>query len=104
MILTVQELKAGLNLSDDLGTGDDAMLQRFIEASQNLIERQLGFKIETNFGGAGQEPIPTALIHSVALLAGHYYENREGSLVGVSAQSLPFGVEAIVTEFREWSF
>lgn len=104
MILTLEELKAALNLSSDLGADDDALLNRLIDSSQNLIERQLGFKITERYGAVGQDEVPAALVQAVALLAGHYFENREGALVGVSAQALPFGVDAIVTEFREWSF
>jgi hypothetical protein len=103
-IVTVSQLREQLNLTDDLGTGDDALLGRKIAAAQNHIERLLGFKIEATFGGTGQDPIPPALIECVCQLAAHWYENREGTVVGATAQALPFGLADIVREYREWSF
>lgn len=104
MIVTVAELKEQLNLSDDLGTGDDALLGRKIAAAQDHIERLLGFKIEETYGGTDQDEIPSALVEAVCQLAAHWYENREATLVGVNGQALPFGVEQIVNEYRGYSF
>jgi hypothetical protein len=104
VILTVQELKEQLNYSADLGTADDALLGRKLAAAQDHVERLLGYKIEVTYGGADQEPVPPALIEAVAQLAAHWFENREATLVGVTAQELPFGVWNIVNEYREYSF
>ena len=104
MIVTVEQLKAQLNLTPDLGTDDDALLGRKIAAAQNHVERLLGFKIEERYGNTGQEAIPPALVEAVCQTAAHWYENREATLVGVSAQELPFGVWPIVNEYREYSF
>lgn len=104
MIVTVEELREQLNLTDDLGTGDDELLARKIAAAQGHIERLLGFKIEDTYGGEDQDEIPAPLVEAVLQLAAHWYENREASLVGVSGQELPFGVWSIVNEYREWSF
>lgn len=103
-IVTVPELKEQLNLTDDLGTGDDALLARKIDAAQGHIERMLGFKIEDTYGGQDQEDIPAPLVEAVLQLAAHWYENREATLVGVTAQELPFGIWPIINEYREWSF
>lgn len=104
MIVDVAILKQQLNATGIPGTDDDALIERKIDAAQNHIERLLGFKIEETYGGADQEEIPPALVEAVCQLAAHWYENREATLVGVSAQELPFGVWQIVNEFREYSF
>ncbi|MBO0129933.1 head-tail connector protein [Agrobacterium burrii] len=104
MIVSLTELKQQLNLTPDLGTDDDALIERKIAAAQNHVERLLGFKIEARYGSAGQEEIPPALVEAVSQTAAHWFENREATLVGVSAQELPFGVWAIVSEYREYSF
>lgn len=104
MIVTLEQIKEQLNISPDLGTDDYALLERKIAAAQNHVERLLGFKIEERFGSPGQEAIPPALVEAVSQTAAHWYENREATLVGVSAQELPFGVWPIVNEYREWSF
>lgn len=103
-VVTLAQIKEQLNLTDDIGTADDALLNRKIAAAQGHIERLLGFKIEERYGGAEQDGIPDALVEAVSQLAAHWYENREATLVGVSAQELPFGVWPIINEFREYSF
>ena len=103
MIVTVAEIKEQLNI-DAADNSDNALLARKIGAAQNQIERLLGFKIEERFGSAGQEAIPAALGEAVSQLAAHWYENREASVVGMSASALPFGVQDIVREYREYSF
>lgn len=102
-IVTVAELKEQLNIMADLGTLDDALLGRKIAAAQNHLERLLGFGIEATYGGAGQDPIPPALVEAVSQLAAHWYETREASSP-TTLQTIPFGVQEIVAEFREWSF
>lgn len=94
-------------IKDELGQTlaiDDVLIARKIAAAQNHIERLLGFKIEEEFGGNGQEPIPPALIECVTLLTCHWYENREATLVGVNAQEIPLGVAEIIREFRTYTF
>lgn len=102
-IVTVDELKQQLNLTDDLGTGDDALLERKIAAAQDHLERMLGFRIEVTYGGVDQDPIPPALVEATCQLAAHLYENREAT-TGTAMTTVPFGVADIVREYREWSF
>lgn len=104
MIVTTAELKEQIGWSEDLGTADDALMARKIAGAQDHIERLLGFKIEETYGGTDQEAVPPSLKEAVLQLAAHWYENREATLVGVSAQEIPFGVWAIVKEYREYSF
>lgn len=107
MIVTTAQMKEHLNITADLGTDDDALILRMVSAAQNHVERLLGFKIETTFPPAGDpavSTVPPALVECVCLLAAHWYENREATLVGITAQELPFGVWDIVREYREYSF
>lgn len=101
MIITLDEAKAQLAQTLDL---DDDLIEAKIEAAQGHIENLLGYEIEDTYGGTDQDPIPPALKEAVAMLTAHLYENREATLVGINAQTLPFGVDAIVTEYRLWSW
>ena len=107
MIVTTAQMKDHLNITADLGTDDDALILRMVAAAQGYIERLLGFAIETTYPPAGTPAVltvPPALVQCVCMLAAHWYENREATLVGVTAQELPFGVWEIVREYREYSF
>ena len=56
--------------------------------------------------GFGDEPgdVPEPLREAIRRLAADMYENREASLVGVSAQELPFGVADLIAPWRTWEF
>ncbi|EPX85382.1 head-tail connector protein [Salipiger mucosus] len=101
-IVTVSEIKEQLSFTDDIGSVDDPLLQRKLDAAQNHVERLLGFKIEETFGGEDQDPVPPALIEAVSQLAAWWYEQREAA--GDGAREIPFGVREIVTEYREFTF
>ncbi len=96
MALSLNDLKAQLNITANT---DDGLLTRLLAVATKQVERQLGFTLASMEGGA-----PADLEHAVYLLAAHHYENREATLVGVTAQVLPFGVEAIVAEYRNYTF
>lgn len=103
-ILTLDQLKEHLAFTDDIGDADDALLARLIAAAQNHIERLLGFKIEDCFGGVDQDPIPPALIEAVSLLAAWWFDQREAAITDASAKVVPFSVQEIITEYREFTF
>lgn len=100
-VITVEQLRAQLNLPEGM---DGDLLAEKISAAQNHIERLLGFEIADRFGGEDQPDIPPALVEAVKQLAAHWYENREPVVVGHGIAVLPFGVQEIVAEYREWSF
>jgi uncharacterized phage protein (predicted DNA packaging) len=97
MIVDLETVKQQLGVTLDL---DDEMITRKIAAAQDHIERLLGYKIAEEFPNA----VPPSLAECVCQLAAHWYENREATVVGVSAQTLPLGVQDIVREYRGWSF
>jgi hypothetical protein len=101
-IISFDDMRYHLALTDDAPGEDQLLLQGKIEAAQNHIERLLGFKIEEEFGGAGQDPVPPALCEAVLQLAAWWFENREAG--GEASRPMPFGVAEIVAEYREYTF
>jgi hypothetical protein len=98
MALTVADLREhSPNLPDT-----DAYLARLLAAATAHVERLLGYKLTD----ATKLPdgAPADLELAVLQLAADWAENREATLVGVTAQAIPFGVEAIVNEYRNYSF
>ena len=95
MINSVEDTKAFLNVT---GSDDDALITSLIEAAESWLDRWL----ETPM--AEMDAVPADLKHAAKMLVAHFYENREASLVGVSAEEVPFGVMDIVNAHRAWSF
>ena len=94
-ILTVEDLKAHLNITGD---ADDALLAQKIAAAEAWVSRWLEITL------AEMEEVPADLKEAVRLLVGHLWENREASLVGISAAELPLGLWDILNQHRQWSF
>ena len=94
-IVTLEDAKAHLNIT----TGDDdAVISEKIDAAEAFIDRWIDPKF------ADMTDVPADLKEAIRQLVGHLYENREASLVGVSAEELPLGFWDIITQNREWSF
>jgi len=97
--LALSDLKEHCRVTGSL---DDALLTRLLSAATKHVERLLGFALDNEDelpAGA-----PADLENAVLMLAAHWYENREATLVGVSAQELPAGVAAVVNEYRRYTF
>jgi hypothetical protein len=104
MIVTVDEVKAQLNQTLAI---DDDLIMKKATAAQAHLESLLGFKMETEFPPAGDPPVttvPADLKEAVLQLAAYWYEQRDGVIVGQTAQVLPFGIEDIVSNRRNYSW
>lgn len=104
MIVTLDELMAQVGLTGDAPPEDILALEQKAAAAQNHIERMLGFRIEDEFGGADQEPVPEALRECVMQLACWWFEQREAAITGAIVAPVPYGVVEIVNEYRDWTF
>ena len=90
-MIGLADLKSHLNLTTDT---DDALLTGKLAAAQEWVAEYLGEY------GCDQAPVREATLQ----LAAHLYENREASLVGVTAQALPFGLIDLLAPYRGWTF
>ncbi|MEQ8482719.1 MAG: head-tail connector protein [Roseitalea porphyridii] len=103
-IATFHQLSDQLSLTTDVLAYDGNLLQDKLDAAQAYIERMLGFRIEEEFGGEDQDPIPPDLVEAVLQLAAWWYEQRETALTGTIVAEVPFGVQEIITAYREFTF
>jgi uncharacterized phiE125 gp8 family phage protein len=58
--------------------------------------------IEITFlAGYGTNPgdVPGPIRRAISLLASHFYENREATMVGTTVVELPLGVEALISQY-----
>lgn len=97
MTVSLTDAKAHLNVTFNT---DDELIDRLMPVATDWIERQLGYVIATRY----PDGAPPALKHAVLMMIAHYYENREGALVGVNAQVLPLGIADIINDYRDWSW
>lgn len=99
MALALNDLKAHCNIT---GSTDDVVLTRLLAASETHVVRLLGFALDD--ADEFPEGTPADLELAVLQLAADWYENREASLVGVSAMPIPFGVQEVINEYRKYTF
>ncbi|MCX5513730.1 DNA-packaging protein [Kaistia algarum] len=101
MIVTLEEAKQHLRVDFD---DDDDLITAKIEAAGNQLERMLGYAVADTFGGVDQDPVPPALKEAVLQLVTTWFENRATVAMDVSLAEMPISFQAIVCEYREWSF
>ncbi|UXN61721.1 head-tail connector protein [Phyllobacterium zundukense] len=94
-IVTLSLLKLQLNIDD---SADDELLQHKLDAAEAWVANYTGTPW-TNY-----DTVPSDVKEGVLLLAGHLYENREATLVGVNPYELPFGLLDMIRPYREWTF
>ncbi|WAJ26279.1 head-tail connector protein [Antarcticirhabdus aurantiaca] len=94
--VSLEDAKLHLNVTTD---EDDALILKKIDAAEAWI----GLWLEDTFRVHASD-WPDDLRQAVLMLTAHFYENREASLVGVSAEAVPFGVQEIIDAHRVWGF
>jgi uncharacterized phiE125 gp8 family phage protein len=57
-------------------------------------------QVEFTAGYGDAADVPAAIKAAILLLVGHYYENREASVIGASVENLPMGVDALLAPYR----
>jgi hypothetical protein len=104
-IVALAAMKAELGIIDSV---DDTMIQSKIDAAEAHLEQLLGYTFAEEFPDTVDvnfpDTVPADLLAAIKQLAAHLYENREATVVGVSASELPFGVWDVVRERRNYSF
>ena len=95
MSITVEDAKAHMNVT---GTDDDVLIAAKIEAAEAWIGDYLGKPL------AEFDPVPASLKEAVRQLVAHLYENREATLVGISAIDTSPGLFDLLYPHREWTF
>ena len=97
MSLTALSLLKAHVRADDFAD-DDAYLQHLLDAAEQHVteatNRTLADLVEI---GGGE--LPYSLTHAVLLLAGHWYNQREG-VAGVAMSEPPYTLQALIKPYR----
>lgn len=91
MTTPLAALKIHLNVIDD---ADDAVLEQKLKVATAWVGKIVG--------GDVTDTDPEPIHEGVRLIAAHLFKNREASLVGVTAQELPFGALDMLEPYRCW--
>ena len=97
MAVDLATAKLHLNLTT---TDDDVLVARLILVAKDWLERQLGYTLATEYPAG----VPPSIDHAQLMMVGHFYANREATMVGFAAGVLPLGVGDIVNDWRHWSW
>jgi len=98
MALTAENLRDQLNGVPDA----DDVLTRLLAAATAHIEASLGFKVDDS--DEFPDGTPADIEQAVLMMAGHFYENREASVAGVTLAVVPIGVEDIIRNHRNYTY
>lgn len=89
-ILTLAEVKTHLRVGSD--TSEDALITTYITAAREFAE---GYQNRV-FVGEEAETMNGMEKEACLLLIGHFYENRQAVVLGVTAAEVPFAVKALL--------
>lgn len=89
--VSVDELKAQLNLDHDL---DDGLLSSKIDAAEAYAAGFTGAPIPS--------PCAAAIKQAVLRLASYWYEVRDAALLGSNAYAVPYGAHDLLQPHRAW--
>lgn len=81
---------------------DDLEAAVVLKYNQTWPPIQLGSRI-TVTATVGYATIPPDVAWAIQMLAAHLNENREDTVVGVSAEKIPMGVESLLTNHRRYA-
>jgi uncharacterized phiE125 gp8 family phage protein len=66
-------------------------------------ERRPGsVRVTMTAGYTDNAAIPSDVKHAALLMVSHFYDNRAATIVGMSAQAMPHGVESQLMPYRRW--
>ena len=92
--VTLNQVKAHLRVTIDY---DDPLLSDKLAAAKAWVSAYTASDVDA-------DGTPAPINEAVLQLAAHLYENREATLVGVTAQSLPFGFLDLLASYRAFAF
>lgn len=92
--ITLDQAKAHLNVTLDT---DDALLTDKLAAAKAWIGAYTASDPDA-------DTAPAPMREAVLQLTAHLYQNREASLVGVTAMALPFGFLDLLAPYRAFAF
>ncbi|MEH2542817.1 head-tail connector protein [Bradyrhizobium sp. AZCC 1699] len=90
-LLTLTDAKAHLNVTTE---ADNDLITAKLAAASDWVAAYTGAQIT--------EATPARVNEAILMLTGHLFANREATLIGLSAEQLPFGLLDMLSDYRGW--
>lgn len=92
-MLTLSDAKSHLNVTFD---ADDTLIEAKLDAATAWVEAYTGAQVTENTA--------PPVLQAILMLTAHLYANREASVIGMTADALPFGFLALLDPYRSFYF
>lgn len=97
MYITLEQAKKHLNI-DDSFTDDDNYILQLIQVAEDAVEKNTDIALSDQIVD-GQ--LPSTIIHSILLLVGNLYNNREATSYSVPSE-VPFAYKYLINLNRNF--
>ena len=97
MTTALDAFKAHLNLGDGEASDDDLSLKL------NAAIAHTGTFVDST-DPLTWDNAPAEIQQAILMLAAHWFENREATLIGLSAMPMPLGYFDLLLPYRRWVF
>lgn len=97
MYVTLQQAKKHLNI-DDSFTEDDNYILQLIQVAEDAVEKNTDIALTEQLEGG---ILPPSLTHSILLLVGNLYNNREATSYSVPSE-VPFAYKYLINLNRNF--
>ena len=97
MYVTLEQAKKHLNI-DDSFTDDDNYILQLIQVAEDAVEKNTDIALSEQLEGG---ILPPSLTHSILLLVGNLYNNREATSYSVPSE-VPFAYKYLINLNRNF--
>nr|DAQ76321.1 MAG TPA: Head Tail Connector Protein [Caudoviricetes sp.] len=101
MYVNLAQIKKHLNI-DTSFHDDDEYLVDLGQVAEKAVERHIDDNLENIYIASGGEQLPAPLVHSILLLLGNLYANRE-SIAYTSLTEIPYNLTYLLDLYKNYS-
>lgn len=101
MYVTLAQIKKHLNIDTSFHE-DDEYLVDLEQVAENAVERHIDDNLGRIFIASGGKQLPAPLVHSILILLGNLYANRE-SIAYTSLTEIPYNLTYLLDLYKNYS-
>lgn len=101
MYVTLAQIKKHLNIDTSFHE-DDEYLVDLEQVAEKAVERHIDDNLERIFIANGGVQLPSPLVHSILILLGNLYSNRE-SIAYTSLTEIPYNLTYLLDLYKNYS-